>query len=1329
MRVKRFNFKRVVSAAAAAAVLSTALSGMTLTAGAADLSLGIGTETEPYVDIDFSGDSIGSKVWGYSSTQSNTTGISSDDGWLTYYVGSSNRDAGSISVTANGNTGNCAEISATGFADAGTNNKRAPSVKINLVPAVPAADSSVDLIYKFDFKTDNVSGVIYLNDDTDLPSGDYIKLDLTSCPTGTWLTAVLTINPQHKLCIADIYNGESVVSTQSNTYTTDAAPARLRFLGASSRYKYSIDNIKVYSKTADTYYTVAYSVNGSTSSEVVRNGSVPMNIPDTTVNGKIFEGWQKNDDSSSIYTSDALKSMPITSDVTFMAAYTADPDYIESVSSITVSGSSIMTIGVDSETPADNIYTASVIGDNGTDLTANPDSRVSDFNVEWIFSGFKSENDQEGQYCDSYGTVEYSGTANSVAHFKLRNMSFNFYGTVQARVIYNGATMESNKMSVVILGNTVKATNAILPESGYPSDFDLYSDELVGYTALKSTYASETDIIIGGWAMAGSDNAASAVITKEEGNKFVKISTSTGNSHLFAVSVPSFATQAIFEQDVRFHDDGGRLVLTNQYPNGTELVSVAYTSSTLQLNNTVITDSAENNIQVNADTWYKIVLSVDKSTNSCYVLLYDVNGNYIGGAENIVLLDNEKSINWFCAAMKGKTAGEIDFDKYRAYYPVADESKYTLTTTTDTISIPNNETAELTASLKTAEGYEMTGKAVWSVVEEDMRDGVIITPDENDSHKAVVSLGESASAGPVTLQVNIGGYTKNITLQLTSSAETIKFTKSSASISIPLSDSAETAEYAAEVIDGSGAAIAGRDVTFTLYDKNNANALESLPAGINFDSATGILTVTKDAAPYVFTLRATADNIAGEQITRYVKVTVHGFSFDFGTDADDALAEGYTAVTASTSYTDARGYGISSGTPAADGTASTDNAASDYLSGSYTFKAAVPAGKNYTVDITYSGTLTTGYVNSDLSGYTLGTQDSLAAASYTVPVPFGTLDLTVADGSIAAVTITKQADREPLPKPALYDIGDSTAANNGSWAYRLAKLYETSYTELAKLCSFHSSGKGGTNLSTYYTGGNFANVLKGLYPGDIVMLGNMGTNGMGASFEADFNYYLDAAEAMGAKTIINSYSPHGAVDSYSSLYNSDTNTFESYRKDSYDVTARSIAEKRAQNDSAYLGFVEIGKNADAAFNAYVDDYASNGYASRDAAAQAIIACFSDHNHYSNYTLACDLMLNGYGDVKGIVAQLAEWNIKSENIGAETTNSAKSTGFRFTVENGLLYIGHSFSTFTGGVTSNGTTKTFSSSPGTITLECGARCNIGLFVEGLADSGATASMEIQ
>lgn len=171
--------------------------------------------------------------------------------------------------------------------------------------------------------------------------------------------------------------------------------------------------------------------------------------------------------------------------------------------------------------------------------------------------------------------------------------------------------------------------------------------------------------------------------------------------------------------------------------------------------------------------------------------------------------------------------------------------------------------------------------------------------------------------------------------------------------------------------------------------------------------------------------------------------------------------------------------------------------------------------------------------------------------------------------------------------------------------------------------------------------GKFAKVLCDICPGDVLMIGNMGTNGMNKNFEEDLNLYIDIAEHFGAQIVLNSYTPHGAVSRWEKGYNPETQTFDSYRRDQYDEVVRKEAAKRAIYDASFLGFVEIGKNADQIFNAYVDDYKKNGYESRDAAARAIIACFTDHNHYSNGTLACELMLDGYGGIPGIVAQMTQ----------------------------------------------------------------------------------------
>ena len=432
-----------------------------------------------------------------------------------------------------------------------------------------------------------------------------------------------------------------------------------------------------------------------------------------------------------------------------------------------------------------------------------------------------------------------------------------------------------------------------------------------------------------------------------------------------------------------------------------------------------------------------------------------------------------------------------------------------------------------------------------------------------------------------------------------------------------------------------------RDVTLAVYDRTNT-APYTLPDGIIFDAETGTLTVSASATACIFTIRATGQNTEGETISRGITVTVHGLAFDFGTD--EGLAEGYTAITSTTAYNDTTGYGIT-GSPVAGGTPSEDNADSDYLEGNMVFKAKVQAGKLYTVDITYRGSILAEPVNAELTGYTIGSQETLAKVTYTVPVIDDVIELNVTGingetAQIASIVITKQADKTPAGKPTLFTVGDSTISNNGSWAYYITHNMDA-YTDLYAVVDFQNNGRGGSNLHEYYNSGDFYNrILTQVKPGDIMMIGDMGTNGNGSAlYEDNFNYFIDAAEALGAKIIINSYSPHGAVGDYTWCYDAESHTFTGYRQEEYDNIVRKIAEERSESDENYIGFVDIGKMADASYNNYIRDYEKNGYESIDAAAQAIISCFSDHNHYSG--LASQLMNDGYGDSKGTVKTIIE----------------------------------------------------------------------------------------
>lgn len=310
------------------------------------------------------------------------------------------------------------------------------------------------------------------------------------------------------------------------------------------------------------------------------------------------------------------------------------------------------------------------------------------------------------------------------------------------------------------------------------------------------------------------------------------------------------------------------------------------------------------------------------------------------------------------------------------------------------------------------------------------------------------------------------------------------------------------------------------------------------------------------------------------------------------------------------------------------------------------FEAQVEKGNLYRVIVTYQGILSSGYVNSDLAGYILGRHEVMSTDTLVVACPRDVFDLRIGAGPggearIEDVQLVKLPKPARRAKPKVHHIGDSTSASTGSWAWSLQRLLSGDFPELAELCDFGNQGAGGRNLSTYYQQGKLAEVLLDICPGDVVMLGNNGTNGLNSTFEDDVNYYLDAAEAMGASVILNSYTPHGAVSNHTRGYNSETHTFDSYRRDTYDVIVRKVAAQRSQQDPTYLGFVEIGQNADAIFNAYVTDYKANGYDSAEAAAQAIISCFRDHNHYDKGELACQLMLKGYPGcpAPGIVEQI------------------------------------------------------------------------------------------
>lgn len=1121
--------------------------------------------------------------------------------------------------------------------------------------------------YIFSFTQPKNSDKLIINN-LDGSKETYTTTDWTNKSGWTHAKAIMDFTEHNVTITLSSHDGETVYfDNKVPMGTTDLKIGKLLICEArKNTVTFGIDNILVrsYDSSLDagnTYYKVTYDVKGEKSEETVKENTSPLNIPDLTNYGYIFKGWQVNDDTENLI--DDLKEYKITADTKFTAIYEKDTEYIEPIISAEIKGNQIMTFGDSPDIAAENKYTLTLTGQNGTIITADTiDSRIDDFNIEWDIDGFKTVNDTD-KYCDSYGEfAEHTNTATEVL-FMLRQCDFNFYGKLNATVTYNGETIEAS-MYVAATGDKSMADNQILPEAGYPSDFDEYPDSLVGYTTLKDTYGGN-DIMVGGWGMSGSDSG-NAVIMKEENNKFLRINCPTSSkSHMFTNSIDTPQKQIIFEQNIRFNGNGC-ITLTSKQPYWTDKegyttpVTLEFDGTTIKLNGIAIKNN-DIDVTVNKGKWYKIVLSADKTTESCFVKVYDLNGQFVGETDSIAWTENSEP-TYYSIGFANKQTGTVDFDAYRAYYPAADISTYTLNISQETLSIPNKDTATLSASVKSKEGYNITGAAEWSILEDDMQD-IIITPDVVDSHKATITLGEGASAGEATVQVNIGGYTKTIKLNITDSAESIKFTSSQGSLAIPLDEkSVNTAKYSAAVINGDGMDL-NRNVSLGIYDKNNVNKY-NLPDGISFDASAGTISVTSAAVPCVFTVRATGESSDGKILSRSVKVTVHGLSFDFGSGADESVTEGYTDINPLTTYTVSRGYGIE-GSAKAEGTPSIDNAESDYLSGDFTFKAKVTKGKHYRVKIAFSGDLVSEYVSEALSGhertlaaegtthtgYTVKTEE-ITEQVYDIPVVDDVMDLKFSGARVAYISIEK-VEKTAAEKPNIWSVGDSTIGNSGSYAYNLARD-QANYPEFTALADYHNNGKGSRNLKTYYTQGWLDNILINIRPGDIVTIGNMGTNpgGMsGTQFKAPLDYYVDACLAMGAKVILTSYTPHGCVEGYEYVYDKTTHTFHGCREDAYDSLGIRVIYEERKDDPDILGFIDIGLNADNAFNEYVADYAKNGYENEDAAAKAIMDCFGDHNHYGNggrSQLAGDLILNGYGTAPGIVSELVRVLTESTN---------------------------------------------------------------------------------
>ena len=342
---------------------------------------------------------------------------------------------------------------------------------------------------------------------------------------------------------------------------TTATKLSQLFLGAPSASQGAIgmDNVivrKVLSDDiTDTYYNVTFTVDGKNTITSVKKDESVTKVPDVAKTGYLFDGWSKDGDTENLFTTEQVLAAKVTADTTYTAVYHKDPAYIEPLQSVEFSSfpeNGIPTAGADENTAANNVISVKLIGEIGTDLVANPDSRVTDLKVDWEFDGFRhiaskaadgqsavTSDDPTGNgYCDSYAEVIKDAENPTSVNFALKSQAFNFYGQVKATVTYNGKTITISKPMAIVPTKTAES-GVLLPKPGYVTNFDWYSDDMVGYKAVTSAdNKSATEVVTGDWAAYGGNTGRGLYLAKDSttNKKFLKLKSTGTNSSSFAVN-------------------------------------------------------------------------------------------------------------------------------------------------------------------------------------------------------------------------------------------------------------------------------------------------------------------------------------------------------------------------------------------------------------------------------------------------------------------------------------------------------------------------------------------------------------------------------------------------------------------------------------------------------------------------------------------------------------------------------------------------------------------------------------------------------------------------
>lgn len=521
---------------------------------------------------------------------------------------------------------------------------------------------------------------------------------------------------------------------------------------------------------------------------------------------------------------------------------------------------------------------------------------------------------------------------------------------------------------------------------------------------------------------------------------------------------------------------------------------------------------------------------------------------------------------------------------------------------------------DLTAVIKDTDGFEVTGNVTWDIDVDDEA----VTLEETGAQKAKLTISKGAPAGAVTITARKGSASVEKVINLTTTGNTITFTKSTASLTIPFTgEEAVSADFEAQTTDKDGnkveyaldkdgnATQTPAAVTLTVLDKNLNDITANMPTGIAFDAQTGKLTVSDTAKSNVIYIKATNNDEI--PLSRTVMVNIHGLSFAFGSDApaDDS----YTQVTSANAYSEKLGYGF------ADASVVTDAAVNVTGTADYRFKVKVPNG-NYVVNVNTSAESVTSEVVESVSATT---GISKSGASFKVAVCDEVLDLTFPSGAtLSSIAITQDTAKTAQEKPSVYAIGDSTTNNTGNGAKSWGNCVNGGVVLPNSFSSFSNNGMAGRDSVSFYNQGRVETVLLSVCPGDYVTV-NMGINSKetneGASYSTLLDeYYVQGIIQRGGIPVIVTATPQGPVGSYTGNYNSSTGVFTCNRgTGARNGVLRSIAQKYN------LNIIELGYYFDEYFNDINDEYLAAYNAENSTSYTTVLelvqSWYVDHNHY------------------------------------------------------------------------------------------------------------------